>query len=242
MRSQLPNILTLSNLICGCCALVFLLHGDPETAAWFTLGSFICDYGDGMLARALCVQSPLGKELDSLADVVSFGVVPAAMIYHLLKMATCAPGGILGALPYFSVCHAALPAFGLAAFAAYRLAKFNIDTRQKQYFLGLSTPACTLFVLGLTLTALHNRFGLRDTIQTPALLYALIPLLSALMVSEIPMFGLKIKGKSLQDNTPNLLFLALFVALAFFLRELALSAIIALYIALSIAFRSKVVE
>jgi CDP-diacylglycerol---serine O-phosphatidyltransferase len=241
MKSHFPNLLTLCNLFCGCCALVFLFHGDPRGAAWFTLGSFLCDYADGMVARALDVQSPIGRELDSLADVVSFGVVPSTMLYHLLKMSNCAPGGIFSGLPYFSICISALPAFVLAAFAAYRLAKFNVDTRQKAYFLGLSTPACTLFVMGITLTATNDLFGLRDSIQSPVLLYVLIPLLSGLMVGEIPMFGLKTKDFSLKNNRLNLLFLVMFGLLVFLLKELALTAVIVLYIAVSILFKSRVI-
>lgn len=240
MREQAPNVLTLSNLFCGCCALAYIFTGDPETAAWFTLGSFVCDYADGMLARAMGVQSPLGKELDSLADVVSFGVVPAAYLYFLLTRSICASGGLLSNLPYFSVCKAALPAFILAGFAAYRLGKFNLDTRQGNYFLGLSTPACTVFILGLTLGAVNDRFGLQEEIQRPVFLYALVPALAALMVSEIPMFGLKFKGLQAGSNVILLLFLALFVGLILFLKELALSAIVLIYILFSIIFKSKV--
>ena len=233
---QLPNALTLCNLLCGCCALLYTLYWQPEIAAWFTAGSFFFDYLDGMAARALKVTSPMGKELDSLADVLSFGVVPGAMIYQLISGAP-AVNTVFGA-SFVQIY--ALPAFVLSAFSAFRLAKFNLDTRQGTYFIGLSTPACTVFVLGLTLAAHHDRFGLAEMISNPWFLYALTGVLSWLLVSEIPMFGMKIKRFDLSSNFINLGFLALFALLVFLLKELALSAIILFYIALSMLFKSKV--
>lgn len=234
---HLPNALTLANLFCGCCALLYTFYWQPEVAALFTAGCFFFDYLDGMAARALGVSSPLGKELDSLADVISFGVVPGAMVYRLLSGEV----SISAAFGNSFVEVAALPAFILSAFSAFRLGKFNLDTRQGNYFLGLSTPACTVFVLGLTLTAHKDLFGLKQVIENQWFLYALIPILSALLVSEIPMFGMKIKGFSLKSNLTNLAFLALFGLLILLLKELALSAIIVCYLVLSVIFKHKVV-
>ncbi len=235
---HLPNALTLSNLFCGCCALLFTFYWKPEVAALFTAASFVFDYLDGMAARVLKVSSPLGKELDSLADVVSFGVVPGAMLFQLLSGEPSAIPGLLQSL----VPIAAFPAFILSAFSGLRLAKFNLDTRQTSYFIGLSTPACTVFVLGLTLTAHHNLFGLAEFISNQWFLYGLIGLLSWLLVSEIPMFGMKVKRFDLSSNAFNLSFLALFAVLVFFLKELALSAIIVCYIALSIVLKNKIIH
>ena len=246
MLRHIPNLLTLSNLFCGCCALMFTLNKEPVIAAWFVLGCFICDYADGMTARALHISSPLGKQLDSLADVVSFGVVPGAMLHQLLveggvcKEMPDVPEGFLPAAWSYHTCLAALPAFVLAMFAAMRLGKFNIDTRQSRYFIGLSTPACTVFVLGLALTAYHNRFGLREAIENQWLLYGLIALLSWLMNSEIPMFGMKIKSFDVKSNAFSLVFLAVFIALVIFLKELAFSAVIVFYILSSIFLKNKV--
>lgn len=243
MRQHIPNLLTLGNLFCGCCAILYILHGEQSIAALFTLGSFILDYLDGMVARALQVHSPLGKELDSLADVVSFGVVPATMLYMMLTRGTCAQlGRWLNAPPEMLgyVCPAALPAFVLAMFSALRLGKFNLDTRQSNYFIGLSTPACTVFVLGLALVTENNRFGIRELVFQPWLLYGLIAGLSWLLVSEIPMFGMKIKRFDWQSNRLNLLFVLLFGVLIFFLKELALSAIIAFYLVVSLLLRKKI--
>lgn len=235
---HLPNAFTLANLFCGCCALLYIFYWQPEIAALFTIGSFIFDYLDGMTARALRVSSPLGKELDSLADIVSFGVVPGAMLYRLLS------GGvsIAAASGNSLVDIYALPAFALSAFSALRLAKFNIDTRQANYFIGLSTPACTVFVLGLTLTAYHDLFGLKEMIENKWFLYGLTALLSWLLVSEIPMFGMKIKRFDLKSNLTNLAFLGLFGLLIFLLNALALSAIIVCYIILSVIFKNKIVS
>lgn len=232
MRSHLPNLLTLTNLFLGCCAVVLLLDGRPDAAAWCTLGSFACDYADGLVARALKVAGDLGRQLDSLADVVSFGVSPAAMLYTLAAQGVC--GGL-------RLCPAALPAFILAVFAAYRLGKFNLDTRQKTYFLGLSTPAATVFVLGITLSAHHDLLGMKALAASVVSLYVLTAILSALMVSEIPMFGLKMRGFSGQYLWPLAVFAALGLALAVFLKYLALSVLVMAYIGGSLLFREKVI-
>lgn len=252
MLKHIPNLLTLSNLFCGCCALVFTLNGIPVLAAWFVLGCFICDYADGMTARALGIASPLGKQLDSLADVVSFGVVPGAMLYMLLSEATCGTifsGGLTYRPPavpdYWEiplVCLWSVPAFILTMFAAMRLGKFNIDTRQSRYFIGLSTPACTVFVLGLALTAYHDRFGLKNVIENQWFLYALIGALSWLMNSEIPMFGMKIRSFDLKSNAFTILYMIMLLVLVFFLKELALSAVIILYILSSIFLKNRILQ
>lgn len=224
---NLPNLLTLSNLLCGCFALLYTLYGQPEQAAWCTFGCFLCDYADGMTARALKISSPLGKELDSLADVVSFGVVPGAMLYQLLG------GNSAGVV--------ALPAFVLTAFSALRLAKFNLDTRQTNYFLGLSTPACTVFVLGLTLANHQNSLGVGDLLAAHNwLIYPLIAALSALLVSEIPMFGMKIKSLDWRSNLPVLVALLVVTGLFVLLGSLALSAGIVFYIVCSVIYKNRI--
>lgn len=236
---HLPNILTLSNLFSGCCALVFLFSGEPVAmVAWFTLASFIFDYGDGMAARALGVSSPLGKELDSLADMVSFGVVPGAMLYRLL----CATHTGLPPTEAIQqgVCYAALPAFILSAFSGLRLGRFNLDTRQTTYFIGLSTPANTVFILGLALSAEINSFGQAAWVLQPVLLYGLIVILSWLLNSEIPMFGLKIKKFDWKSNALNIGAVLLMAVLGWLLKEVALSGIILIYIAASLLFRGRV--
>jgi CDP-diacylglycerol--serine O-phosphatidyltransferase len=251
MRHQIPNFFTLSNLFFGCCAMVLLLYGQPVSAAWCLLGSFFCDYSDGMVARALRVSSPMGKELDSLADVVSFGVVPGVMLYSLLSGIYCESGDVVSyppasALPadangYLPICPAALPAFVLSMFSAYRLAKFNLDLRQKSYFIGLSTPACTLFVLGLTLAVHQNQFGIGAFIQRmPWVLYLLTGVFSFLLVSEIPMFPLKFRSFRWQGNKMPYTFLVLGLTALFTLKAIGMSVLIVFYIVVSLFFKHKI--
>lgn len=233
---NLPNVLTLSNLFCGCCAILYLFQGDPATAASFTLVSFLLDYGDGMAARALKIQSELGKQLDSLADVVSFGVVPGAMLYLLLAN-TNYEGGMVPLATW------AMPAFILSAFSGLRLGLFNLDKRQTTYFLGLSTPATTVFVMGLTLAAYENRLGFGDwLLQNKWLVYTLIPILSILLISEVPMFGLKLRKKGWASNWPLVLVLGHFMGSYFLFGPLALSLTVVLYTVLSVLLRWKVLE
>lgn len=235
MRQQIPNLITLANLFCGCCALLWVLAGRPDVALWFTLGSFAADTADGLVARALGVSSPIGIQLDSLADVVSFGVAPAAMLYSLIAGALGCGMFLVPGVSAAGVCLGALPAFVLAPAAAYRLGKFNVDTRQTSYFLGLSTPACTVFVVGLALSAFHDRFGIGVWLGGNVwALYALVALLSWLMISEIPLAGLKIKRFGWRGNEALVSILLLFLVLLFFIQELAFCAIIAVYIAYSL--------
>lgn len=236
----IPNLLTLANLICGCCAILHILYFDPVTAAWFTFGSFVFDYADGMVARALHQSSPLGKELDSLADVVSFGVAPGAMFYQMLSKSFCGGPGLTTSLTIDWICYPALAAFVLTAFSALRLAKFNIDTRQTTYFLGLSTPACTVFVMGISLAAHKNLFDLGEVLSSPWFVFPVIAALCALLVSEIPMFGMKLKKLGWRENLPLLSLLALGGVAIFFFKQLGLSVMIILYIIGSIIFRDKI--
>lgn len=231
---QLPNIITLTNLILGCCAIILLLQGNVEKAALCTIGCFISDYLDGLSARLLKVQSPLGKQLDSLADVVSFGVVPGAALYLLLNLAfhqTPKSNGVY--LP-------ALPAFAFTAAAALRLGKFNLDYRQTHYFLGLSTPAATIFILGLTLSTINEQFHINHLTLQPSFLYAVTILLSVLLLTEIPMFGLKFNPNSRKDTGIMLGFLGSTLVLFTFLGTLSFCLIIILYVLFSIAFKNEI--
>lgn len=233
MKRHLPNLLTLGNLFCGCCAFLYVLNGELPTAAWFTVACFMFDYADGMLARALKVSSPLGKELDSLADVISFGAVPGALFYWMLKQGMGNPPG---------VCMPALFGFVLSAFSGLRLGRFNLDTRQTSYFIGLSTPACTVLVMGLALSAFHNRFGYGEMLLNPYVLAPLVVILSFLLNSEIPMFGMKVKLSGVGDNLLLLSFLVAFALGFYFLKEWALVLIICFYIIFSILNKQKIIQ
>lgn len=193
MLRHIPNALTCLNLFSGCLAVVMAFQGEPKLAFGFIMLSALFDFFDGLAARALDAHSPIGKDLDSLADDVSFGVAPAAMLFNLLlQIATEeAWGGAKALLPYLS--------FLIAVFSALRLAKFNNDTRQSTSFIGLPVPANALFWASLVLiftngSSLHPLLANWAFPITLAII-ALVFLFSWLLVSEIPMFSLKkIKG------------------------------------------------
>ena len=213
MKKHIPNILTLLNLFFGCCALVCIFSTEFDSALIFLILSGICDFADGMAARVLNIKSEFGKEVDSLADMVSFGVVPGAIVYMMLVLIA-----EVDAIGYytqtdfsqyiFKMHPAALPAFIISAFSCYRLAKFNLDVRQTQDFIGLNTPANTLFFLGLLFVAKNNTLGLGQIVLNPYFLYALIPISSYLLISEIPMFSFKLKGFVWKGNEIKFIFVA----------------------------------
>lgn len=228
---NLPNILTLINLLAGCGALVALFNYEADNVIWFTAVSLIADFFDGMAARALKISSPIGKELDSLADVVSFGVVPSAIFYFLLNnTARAIAVGDIEKTAFLS----AFPAFLFAAFAALRLAKFNTDERQTQGFMGLATPAATIFVVGLLEIYLHNDFNLTQALSNSFVLYAFIAILCYMMIAEIPMFSFKFKNFSFAENKTQFVFLGISAVLLVFFRVAAFPLIILLYIFASI--------
>ena len=219
MKRHLPNLLTLTNLFCGCIALVCVLEGEYGWVPLLMFIALMADFADGMVARALQVSSPLGKELDSLADVVSFGVVPGAILFKLLEtgLTTYWSEAWLSTLPNTDIVIGAFPGFILSVFAALRLAKFNIDTRQQSDFIGLATPACTVFIFGLLMIYHHDSLGLGDWILHPILLYGVTALFSYLMIAEIPMFSMKFKGGKWKGNEVRILFALTSILLLVFL-------------------------
>jgi CDP-diacylglycerol---serine O-phosphatidyltransferase len=230
MKKHIPNILTLLNLFCGCCALVCIFSVDFEAATLFLCVSGVCDFLDGMVARLLNVKSEFGKEVDSLADMVSFGVVPGAIVYMLLHD----PQLTNDLYNPLSINYLAMPAFIISAFSCYRLAKFNLDTRQTQDFIGLNTPSNTMFFIGLLYIAKENVFGLADTVLNPTFLYALIPISSYLLISEIPMFSMKAKGFSWKGNEFRFIFLVVMIGLLFWLKWAGLAFVVVFYILLNL--------
>lgn len=218
-------MITLVNLFFGCCATASVLYGQFEQAFFFFVASGVADYLDGTFARALKVNSPVGKELDSLADMVSFGVVPGAILYMLLVK------GFAGVdvLP-IELTLAASPAFLVTLFAAVRLANFNIDTRQSENFIGMNTPACTMFTVGLMLIFHFDSFGLAGFVSSPVFVYLTIPVLCWLMVAEFPMFGFKFKNLKWQGNEIRFTFAAVAVLIGILLKEAALSFVVIAYL------------
>lgn len=186
-----PNVLTCCNLICGCIATGTAFYGNYQWAALFILLGAVFDFFDGMAARALGISSPIGKELDSLADVITFGLAPSTIIFHLFHQVQY-PEWLLPVckfLPY--------TAFLMAAFSALRLAKFNTDTRQTTEFIGLPTPANALFwsslVLGQYAFLVSGKFN-------AVFLFLFMLLFCLLLVSEVPMLALKFKNFTWKDN------------------------------------------
>jgi CDP-diacylglycerol--serine O-phosphatidyltransferase len=226
MIKQIPNALTLLNVFCGSCALVSIQNGRYTEGYAFLIVSLIADFFDGFAARALNVKSEMGKELDSLADMVSFGVVPGMILYKLLKTSSL--------VSVFEQSYLPLLAFIVTAFSCYRLAKFNLDTRQTTDFIGLATPANTLFFIGLLLIKQNEMEGLDQIVSNPMFLYALIPLSSYLLVSEIPMFSFKFKGFGWVGNEIRFIFAAIAVVLVFLMHEAAISLLVVVYILLNI--------
>jgi CDP-diacylglycerol---serine O-phosphatidyltransferase len=230
MKKHIPNTLTLLNLFCGCCTIVSILNGQYTEGAVFTGISLIADFLDGFAARQLGVSSPLGLQLDSLADMVSFGVVPGVIIFELLKWHDTAPV-ILGLkdVSNHTFALSTLMAFIVTLFSCLRLAKFNLDTRQTQSFIGLNTPSNTVFFVGLMLIAEYNSFGLAYLVSNPVFIYCLIPISSYLLVSEIPMFSMK---GGLDRMKIAYLILSLFLIIIF--KEVALSLVMILYVIINI--------
>jgi CDP-diacylglycerol--serine O-phosphatidyltransferase len=221
MIRHLPNFLTCCNLLCGCFGIVFLLEDRGVPAAYFVWLSCLFDFFDGFVARLLKVSSPIGKELDSLADVISFGLLPSLVMYKLIGAHTT-----IEWLPYI--------AFSIAAFSALRLAIFNVDESQTDSFRGLNTPANTLFITSLPL--LPASIG--SWLYQDWLLTIITVIFSLLMVSRVEIFALKFKNFSWADNKIRFTFLILSVLLLAFLQVAALPLIILLYIALSLGAKA----
>ncbi|AWM34671.1 CDP-alcohol phosphatidyltransferase family protein [Hymenobacter nivis] len=239
MKKHLPNALTCLNLLCGCLALTFIFNPGLHNlvvGAYFVGLAAVADFLDGLVARALRVSSPIGKDLDSLADMVSFGVVPGAMLFQLIISALGLSGP--AAAPLASgLQYLPFAAFTITIFSALRLAKFNNDTRQTNSFIGLPTPASTLVVASLPLIlAAHAGEPTTATglVLNPWVLLGLTLLLSGLLVAELPLFALKFKSFGLVGNRQRYLFLLLAAALGLWLHAAAVPLVVLLYVGLSV--------
>ena len=229
---RIPNTVTCLNLFSGCVACVMAFEAKYDFALFFIVLSAIFDFFDGMLARLLHVSSPIGKELDSLADDISFGLAPALILYSFLKEdALIYPEFLEGFRAYVPY-----TAFFIAVFSALRLAKFNIDERQTSSFIGLPTPANALFWGSLIV-------GAGDLLLTHVnalVLIGLILLFSWLLVAEIPMFALKLKDLSWKNNRIRYLFILVSIPLLIVFKLSGIAAVIAWYILLSLLTQKKV--
>ncbi len=222
----IPNTLTCMSLFCGCISCVIALQGNISGATFWIMAGAAFDFLDGFAARLFHAYSPIGKELDSLADLVSFGVAPGMIVFWLLSQTTSAlPFSIINAyIPFFS--------FIIPVFSALRLAKFNIDTRQATTFIGLPVPAHALFISSAAcsiLPAIHL-YPLTITICVLAIILAS----SFLLVSEIPMFSLKIKTLSWKGNEIRYILILSSILFIILFGFLGVAGSILLYIFLSI--------
>lgn len=233
MKRHLPNALTLTNLFFGCLAVLSVSRGYFEYLPVYIFGSLLADFGDGWLARKLKVKSDIGLQLDSLADMVTFGLTPGVVMVQLLTLAWQSKGV---AEPSFWLI---APGLFITLFSALRLAKFNIDERQTEGFLGLATPADTAFIVGLLLIATSQNVHLKSFVLNPYLLYSIIILCCFLLVSEIPMFSLKFSNYKFKGNITRYLFLLISSVLLVWLGWKSASYIILVYISLSLILNSK---
>ena len=227
---HIPNMVTCCNLLSGCIASVMAFQANYEAAILFIILGATFDFFDGMLARLLNVSGPLGKELDSLADDITFGFAPSAIVFSLFKEVQY-PEFMSGIVDYFPY-----TAFIIAAFSALRLGKFNIDPRQSSSFIGLPTPANALF-WGSLVVGGHS-FLVSDSFNA-IYLFILVILMSYLLVAELPMFSLKFKNLSWRDNKISYIFLLVCIPLLAIFRLGGFAAIILWYILWSLLTRKK---
>ncbi len=256
MMKKIPNLFTLLNLLFGCCAIVFALQTDsiiiyqsddlstsfsvPErlyfAAICIAIAAFV-DFLDGFLARLLHATGEMGKQLDSLSDLVSFGVAPAVILFQFLRLSYMTQqNGLDINIAWL------LPAFLFACAGAYRLARFNIDTTQTYGFKGVPIPAAGLVVASLPLIAYYNYYdgSINTFIFNKWVLYGLIIALSYLMVSRLPIMGLKFKDFTLQNNIPKLVLLVVAVLAALVFKWMAVPVVFVAYIIISLALKNKI--
>ncbi len=220
IKSNIPNGFTLLNLLSGVIGIIWVLQGDILSGAYFILISAVFDFFDGFVARVLKVPSEIGKELDSLADLVSFGVLPGFILFKMAELQSD-----LEWLPYFTLI--------VPLLSAYRLAKFNLDTRQSDQFIGLPTPANALFLSTLPYLAISvPQIGV--WLNLPLVLVIIAWVMAILLVSEIPLIALKFKNYSFKPNVFRYTLLGIGALLILFLGLAGIPWVILAYIGLSL--------
>jgi CDP-diacylglycerol--serine O-phosphatidyltransferase len=249
---QIPNLFTLLNLAAGFIAIILCLQtgetilnqqdGEwkiylPEKIWWASICLFIAaivDFLDGFVARLFKATSEMGKQLDSLADVVSFGVVPGLILYQLLRISFAQePEGL--ETPIMSL----LPAIAFPLSAAWRLARFNIDTTEREGFEGMPTPAAGLFIASLPFLTLYNPFGIQSFLLNNWVLYAICFFVSWLMVSKLPLLNLKFKNFEFSENRSRYLILIISIVSIPLLGWLSVPVIFFSYILVSLLFKTS---
>ena len=231
MKKHLPNFITCLNLFSGCVGIVYAFKGDLIIASYAIALAAMFDFFDGLLARALKAYSEIGKELDSLADVVSFGVLPSVIIYQLFLQSP----QIEGISPYLNY-----SAFFITIFSALRLAKFNVDVRQAEIFIGLPTPANAILIASLPFILTQSNWFFSSYILNPFFLFIFSLGMGILLITEIPLISLKFKTLNIRDNIFKYILIFSSVVLVVIFKFAAIPLIIFLYFLLSlIQFRPR---
>lgn len=220
---HIPNVLTCLNLLCGCIGVTEAFHNNIVISCWLIGIALIFDFFDGFAARLLKVSSPIGRDLDSLADMVTFGLLPSIIIYQLLMQS----------IPDLLGIWKAYPAFLIAIFSAIRLAKFNNDPRQSDSFIGVPTPAAALLIASLPLI-IFNDDSWKPLIVNTTNLLVLTVVVCFLLVSEIKLLALKFRSFGWKGNEARYLLMILTVVLLLLFKILAVPVIFVVYLALSI--------
>ena len=235
MKRYIPNALTLLNLFCGCIAVIFAVNNNFITAALFVFLGIFFDFFDGFAARKLNVQSELGVQLDSLADMVTSGLVPGIVMYKLLELIELDWGETDTSQILFGVSIFSCLGLTITLASAYRLAKFNIDTEQQNYFKGLPTPANALLILSLPLIMEYQNSDLINSIiLNQWFLIGLTAFSCWILNANIKLFALKFKDWSFKNNSIRYIFILLCVVLLIVLQFAAIPLIILLYISMSV--------
>jgi CDP-diacylglycerol---serine O-phosphatidyltransferase len=226
IKRHIPNLITLLNLFSGCVALVFVSQQEFEMAFYFVALGIFFDFFDGFFARLFKVSSPLGLQLDSLADMVTSGLVPGYVMFQMFQKAQFLPE-ILHVVSFFG--------FVITLGSCYRLANFNIDTRQTDSFIGLPTPANALFILSLPLVLKYSdSLFVLETLTNQSVLIVISLFSAYILNAEIPLFSLKIKKFSFKENMLQVVFLLFSVLLLIFFHYLGITLLIIFYILLSV--------
>ena len=241
IRNNIPNFITSLNLFCGCLSIILLSMHRPDLAGLLIFFAAVFDFLDGLAARILNAKSAIGADLDSLADVVSFGVAPGLIMYQLIRWG-CIFHGFSGALTNF------LPSFGLLIpiLSAWRLARFNNDPSQSENFIGLPVPANAMFFAAFTLMVTFKNNSIlsfppivEEYLFSPVFLTIACIVMSLMLVSPVPLFSLKFKSLGWNDNKVQYSFLIVSILLIALLQMIAVPIIVLLYILFSVLFWKK---
>lgn len=238
VKNYIPNILTLGNLLCGTIATIYAIYEDFNSAAVFVLIGILLDFFDGFVARLLKVSGDLGKQLDSLADMVTSGVVPGLIMFQLINA-----NSEISSINNEFLLNGSLFGLVLTLGACYRLAKFNLDTRQSDSFIGLPTPAMCLFVISLPLIQENsNLYVVENLLESNYFLIGITLLLTFLMNAEISLFSLKFKEYSFAKNYIKYVFIIVSILMIIGLQYISIPLIILLYVLVSVLQNYKTKE